>query len=68
MGDILLEWAKCELNNHIRYLSFQVESCLSSDVTWGLGYDSTPWVYTGGWGGGHFKVSIGYIGVEVNPV
>ena len=34
----------------------QVESCLPGDVTWALGYDSTAWVYTGGWGGGHFKV------------
>ena len=50
--------AKYKLNNYIHWLSFQVETCVSSDVTWGLGYDSTPWVYTGGWGGGHFKVSI----------
>eukprot|EP00095_Tigriopus_kingsejongensis_P005868 maker-scaffold38_size502422-snap-gene-2.18 protein:Tk05868 transcript:maker-scaffold38_size502422-snap-gene-2.18-mRNA-1 annotation:"tectonin beta-propeller repeat-containing protein" len=26
-----------------------------SGVTWALGYDSIPWVYTGGWGGAHFK-------------
>ena len=39
----------------IKFFS-QVESCLPGDVTWGLGYDSTAWVYTGGWGGGHFKV------------
>ena len=32
----------------------QVESC-SAGVAWGLGYDSTPWVYSGGWGGSHFK-------------
>ena len=32
----------------------QVESC-SAGVTWALGYDSTPWVYTSGWGGSHFK-------------
>ena len=36
----------------------QVESCLPGDVTWALGYDSTAWVYTGGWGGGHFKVHL----------
>ena len=29
---------------------------MPGDVTWALGYDSTAWVYTGGWGGGHFKV------------
>lgn len=27
----------------------KVETC-SSGVTWGIGYDSTAWVYTGGWG------------------
>ena len=31
-----------------------VETC-SAGVTWGLGYDGKPWVYTGGWGGAHFK-------------
>ena len=42
--------------NFIKFFP-QVESCLPGDVTWALGYDSTAWVYTGGWGGGHFKVS-----------
>ena len=32
----------------------QVETC-PLGVVWGLGYDSTPWVYTGGWGGATFK-------------
>jgi len=32
----------------------QVESC-PLGVVWGLGYDSSPWVYTGGWGGATFK-------------
>ncbi len=32
----------------------QVETS-AAGVTWGLGYDSRPWVYTGGWGGAHFK-------------
>ena len=32
----------------------QVESS-QAGVTWGLGYDSVAWVYTGGWGGAHFK-------------
>ena len=27
----------------------------TAGVTWGLGSELTPWVYTGGWGGGHFK-------------
>ena len=36
----------------------QAESCLPGDVTWALGYDSTAWGYTGGWGGGHFKVNM----------
>ena len=31
-----------------------VETC-PAGVTWGLGYDGKPWVYTGGWGGAHFK-------------
>ena len=26
-----------------------------SGVVWGLSYDGTAWVYTGGWGGAHFK-------------
>ncbi|KAI5702466.1 hypothetical protein M8J75_000446 [Diaphorina citri] len=28
----------------------KVETC-DIGVTWGLGFDHTPWVYTGGWGG-----------------
>ena len=24
-------------------------------VVWGVSYDGTAWVYTGGWGGGHHK-------------
>lgn len=27
-----------------------VETC-ASGVTWGLGLNKVPWVYTGGWGG-----------------
>ena len=34
----------------------QVESC-PGGVVWGLGYDSTAWTYTGGWGGGGQKAS-----------
>ena len=29
----------------------------SLGISWGLGYDNTAWVYTGGWGGAHFKVN-----------
>ncbi|KAL1491140.1 hypothetical protein ABEB36_011782 [Hypothenemus hampei] len=36
-----------QLGGHMR----RVESC-ASGVTWGIGYDHTAWVYTGGWGGG----------------
>ena len=32
----------------------QVESS-PQGVVWGLSYDSTVWVYTGGWGGAHHK-------------
>jgi len=32
----------------------QVETC-PYGIVWGLGYDSTPWVYTGGWGGPTLK-------------
>ena len=34
----------------------QVESC-PGGVVWGLGYDSSAWSYTGGWGGGGQKDS-----------
>ena len=32
----------------------QVEAC-PQGVVWGVAYDSTAWVYTGGWGGAHHK-------------
>lgn len=35
-----------QMGGHLR----RVETC-DIGVTWGLGFDSTPWVYTGGWGG-----------------
>ena len=31
-----------------------MESC-PAGIVWGLGYDSTAWCYTGGWGGGGHK-------------
>ncbi|XP_066251035.1 tectonin beta-propeller repeat-containing protein isoform X2 [Euwallacea similis] len=36
-----------QLGGHLR----RVESC-NAGVTWGIGYDHTAWVYSGGWGGG----------------
>jgi len=33
---------------------WRVESC-TAGVTWGIGYDCVPWVYTGGWGGSFLK-------------
>lgn len=36
-----------QMGGHLR----RVESCRAG-VTWGIGYDHTAWVYTGGWGGG----------------
>ncbi|XP_033340443.1 tectonin beta-propeller repeat-containing peroxin 23 isoform X2 [Megalopta genalis] len=35
-----------QMGGHLK----KVETC-SVGVTWGIGYDSTSWVYTGGWGG-----------------
>ncbi|KAG8433064.1 hypothetical protein GDO86_017369 [Hymenochirus boettgeri] len=40
----------CQIGGHLRV----VESS-SSGVVWGLGYDNTAWVYTGGFGGGFFQ-------------
>lgn len=39
-----------QMGGHLR----KVETC-SSGVTWGIGYDNTAWVYTGGWGGTFLK-------------
>lgn len=36
-----------QMGGHLR----RVETCRSG-VTWGIAYDHTAWVYTGGWGGG----------------
>ena len=32
----------------------KIETC-PSGVTWGIGIDKTPWVYSGAFGGGFFK-------------
>jgi tectonin beta-propeller repeat-containing protein 1 len=42
-----------QMGGHLR----RVETC-SAGVTWGIGYDNTPWVYTGGWGGSFLKGNI----------
>lgn len=34
-----------QIGGHLK----KVETC-SVGVTWGIGYDSTAWVYTSGWG------------------
>ncbi|XP_059099157.1 tectonin beta-propeller repeat-containing protein-like isoform X1 [Tigriopus californicus] len=36
-------------------------------VTWALGYDSVPWVYTGGWGGAHFQ-GVASSKFGINPI
>ena len=35
----------------------QVEPCSVNhqQIMWGLGYDWRVWIYSGGWGGAHFK-------------
>jgi hypothetical protein len=42
-----------QMGGHLR----KVETC-SAGVTWGVGYDNTAWVYTGGWGGSFLKGEI----------
>ena len=39
-----------QMGGHLR----RVETC-SGGVTWGIGFDNTAWVYTGGWGGSFLK-------------
>lgn len=39
-----------QIGGHLK----KVETC-SVGVTWGIGYDSTAWVYTSGWGGAFLK-------------
>lgn len=39
-----------QIGGHLK----KVEAC-SAGVTWGIGYDSTAWVYTAGWGGAFLK-------------
>jgi len=39
-----------QIGGHLK----KVETC-SVGVTWGVGHDSTAWVYTSGWGGAFLK-------------
>ncbi|KAM4697520.1 tectonin beta-propeller repeat-containing protein 1 [Rhinophrynus dorsalis] len=39
-----------QIGGHLRLVE-----CSSSGVVWGIGYDHTAWVYTGGYGGGIFQ-------------
>lgn len=39
-----------QMGGHLK----RVETC-TAGVTWGIGYDSTVWYYTGGWGGAFLK-------------
>ncbi|XP_078521292.1 tectonin beta-propeller repeat-containing protein 1 [Lissotriton helveticus] len=39
-----------QVGGHLR-----VVECGSQGVVWGIGYDHTPWVYTGGYGGGFLQ-------------
>ncbi|XP_066998371.2 tectonin beta-propeller repeat-containing protein isoform X2 [Anabrus simplex] len=39
-----------QMGGHLR----KVETC-SAGITWGIGYDNTGWVYTGGWGGSFLR-------------
>lgn len=38
-----------QMGGHLR----RIETC-AVGVTWGIAYDHTAWVYTGGWGGGFY--------------
>lgn len=38
-----------QIGGHLR----RIESC-TAGITWGIAYDHTAWVYTGGWGGGFY--------------
>ncbi|XP_014203430.1 tectonin beta-propeller repeat-containing protein [Copidosoma floridanum] len=51
-----------QMGGHLK----KVETC-NSGVTWGIAYDSTPWVYTGGWGGTFLK-GLDFSNTDVNPM
>lgn len=39
----------------------------SRGVVWGIGYDHTAWVYTGGYGGGCFQGEPGLVLLSLIP-
>lgn len=39
-----------QVGGHLRTIE-----CNSVGIVWGIGYDHTAWVYTGGYGGGFFQ-------------
>lgn len=45
-----------QMGGHLR----RVVTCRNG-ITWGIGYDNTAWVYTGGWGGAFMK------GLDTSP-
>lgn len=51
-----------QIGGHLK----KVETCRSG-ITWGIGYDNTGWVYTGGWGGNFLK-SLGTGNNGINPM
>ena len=48
----------------------KAESCTlnQSQIIWALGYDSRLWIYSGGWGGAHFKSIDSSKGEFLGPV
>ncbi|XP_066589836.1 tectonin beta-propeller repeat-containing protein [Prorops nasuta] len=51
-----------QMGGHLR----KVETCLVG-IVWGVGYDNTAWVYTGGWGGTQLK-GVGSTNTGINTM
>ncbi|XP_034938051.1 tectonin beta-propeller repeat-containing protein [Chelonus insularis] len=51
-----------QMGGHLK----RVETC-STGITWGIGYDNTAWVYTGGWGGSFLK-GLGTNNADIYPM
>ncbi|XP_008548798.1 tectonin beta-propeller repeat-containing protein isoform X1 [Microplitis demolitor] len=51
-----------QMGGHLR----KVETC-TAGITWGIGYDNTAWVYTGGWGG-TFLRGLGTSNADINSM
>ncbi|XP_058805378.1 tectonin beta-propeller repeat-containing protein isoform X2 [Phymastichus coffea] len=51
-----------QIGGHLK----KVETC-NSGITWGIGYDNTAWVYTGGWGGTSLK-GLDFSNADINPM